>query len=66
MVRVGAPHREEVIVVYDDATLLHDAERALRTGLLHIPNHFIVNALSEINREELFSFCNGSTSMEYT
>lgn len=66
MVRVRAPHWEEVIVVDHDTTLLHDAERALRTGLLHIPHHFIVNALYETNKEELISFCNGSASLEYS
>lgn len=42
---IGLPHRQKVIVIKDDTTLLHDSERTQCTRLLHIPDHFLINAL---------------------
>ena len=50
---VGLSDREEIVGIDDDASLLHDAVRALRAGLVDIPYHFLVNALQEKNNRLL-------------
>lgn len=45
VLRVRASDGQEVVRVDDNSALLHDAERALRPRLLHVPNHLRVDAL---------------------
>ena len=44
---VGLSDREEIVGIDDDASLLHDAVRALRAGLVDIPYHFLIDTLKE-------------------
>ena len=50
MIRVRLPHGQKVIVVKDDSAFLHDSEGAQSTGLLHIPDHLVVDTLLSIDR----------------
>ncbi len=45
MLRVSSSNVIKVIAIDDHATLLHDAEWALRSRLFHIPNHLVIYPL---------------------
>lgn len=45
MLGVSISDREEVVVVDDDATLLHYAEGTFCSRLLHVPHDFVVDSL---------------------
>ena len=46
VVWIGLSHRQKVIIIKDDATLLHDSEGTQCTRLLDVPHHFLINTLS--------------------
>jgi len=46
MLGVGRSERQKVVLVEDDTPLLHNTERALHAGLLHVPYHLAVDALT--------------------
>lgn len=45
MLRIGLPDWQEIVSINDNASLLHDAVRALSTRLVDIPYHFFVDTL---------------------
>ena len=47
MLRVGLPDWQEIVGINNDASLLHDAVRALSTRLVDIPDHFLVDTLQK-------------------
>lgn len=51
MRRVGARHRQEVLSIDEDTTLLHNAVGSLRPCLLDIPEELIFNTLQQSPRE---------------
>ena len=47
MLRIGLPDWQEIVGINDNASLLHDAIRALSTRLVDIPHHFLVDTLQK-------------------
>jgi len=49
MLWVGVANGQEIILVNNYAALLHDTERAERSGLLDVPNHLVIDTLKHEN-----------------
>ena len=54
VLRIGIANAIEVIAVDNDSSFLHNAEGSLHSRLLHIPDHFVVNALQIIKDQQTF------------